>query len=147
MAERTGELQLHAHAAGEVLDLRLGIEAKSVDESGERFTAPRGVRWAYERLDLAHLERGGEGARVQDKADAGAQVALRLVGCVGIAALSKQMYLAGIELYKPERGANGRCLAGAVCAHKADDLAGIHGKRDVAQRKTVAHTARYTFEF
>ena len=46
-------------------------------------------------------------------------MALRLVGRVGVAALSKQMHLAGIELYKPERGTNGRCLAGAVCAHKA----------------------------
>lgn len=72
MAERTGKLQFHAHAAGEILDLCLGIEAKSVDESGERFAVPRGVRRAYERLDLAHLERGGEGARVQDKTDAGA---------------------------------------------------------------------------
>ena len=72
VAERAGELQLHTHAAGEVLDLCLGIEAKSVDESGERFAVPRGVRRAYERLDLAHLERGGEGARVQDKTDAGA---------------------------------------------------------------------------
>ena len=132
MAERTRELQLHAHAAGEVLDFCLGIEAKSVDEPGERFAAPRGVRRAYEPLDLAHLERGGEGARVQDKAYAGAQVALRLVGRVGVAALSKQMHLAGIELYKPERGTNGRCLAGAVCAHKADNLAGLHGERDIA---------------
>lgn len=66
------KLQLHAHAAGEVLDLRLGIEAKSLDESSERFAAPRGVCRAYERLDLAHLERGGEGTRVQDKTDAGA---------------------------------------------------------------------------
>ena len=133
VAERTGELQLHAHAAGEVLDLRLGIEAKSVDESGERFAAPRGVCRAYELLDLAHLERGGEGTRVQDKPDAGAQVALRLVGRVGVAALSKQMHLAGIGLYKPKRGANGRRLAGAICAHKANDLAGLHGKCDVAQ--------------
>lgn len=72
MAECTGKLQFHAHAAGEVLDFCLRIEAKSVDESGERFAVPRGVRRAYERLDLAHLERGGEGARVQDKTDAGA---------------------------------------------------------------------------
>ena len=133
VTECAGKLQLHAHAAGEVPDLRLGIEAKSVDESGERFAAPRGVRRAYEPLDLAHLERGGEGACVQDKADAGAQVALCLVGRVGVAALSKQMRLAGIELYKPERGANGRRLAGAICAHKANDLAGLHGKCDVSQ--------------
>lgn len=87
----------------------------------------------YERLDLAHLERGGEGTRVQDKPDAGAQVALRLVGRVGVAVLPKQVHLAGIELYKPERGANGRCLAGAVCAHKANNLAGLHGERDITQ--------------
>lgn len=72
VTECADKLQLHAHTAGEVLDLCLGIEAKSVDESGERFAVPRGVRRAYERLDLAHLERGGEGARVQDKTDAGA---------------------------------------------------------------------------
>lgn len=82
-----------------------------------------------------------EGTRVQDKPDAGAQVALRLVGRVGVAALSKQMHLAGIELYKPKRGANGRRLAGAICAHKANDLAGLHGECDHSQRKTVAHTA------
>lgn len=133
MAECAGELQLHAHAAGEVLDFRFGIEAKSVDETGERFAVPRGVCRAYERLDLAHLERGGEGTRVQDKPDAGAQVALRLVGCVSVAVLPKQVHLSGIELYKPKRGANGRRLAGAICAHKANDLAGLHGKRDVAQ--------------
>ena len=75
----------------------------------------------------------GKGTRVQDKPDAGAQVALRLVGRVGVVALSKQMHLAGIGLYKPKRGANGRRLAGAICAHKANDLAGLHGKRDVAQ--------------
>ena len=57
MAECTGKLQFHAHATGEVLDLCLGIEAKSVDESGERFAVLRGVRLAYECLDLAHLER------------------------------------------------------------------------------------------
>ena len=57
VAECAGKLQPHAHAAGEVLDLCLGIEAKSVDESGERFAVPRGVRRAYECLDLAHLER------------------------------------------------------------------------------------------
>lgn len=72
VAECAGKLQFHAHAAGEILDLCLGIEAKSVDESRERFAVPRGVRRSYERLDLAHLERGGEGARVQDKTDAGA---------------------------------------------------------------------------
>ena len=132
MAERTGELQLHAHAAGEVFDLGFGIKAKSVDKSGECFATPCGVRRAYERLDLAHLERGGERARVQDKTDAGAQVALCLAGRIGIAALAKQLHLAGIELYEPERGANGRCLAGAVCAHKADNLAGLHGECDIA---------------
>ena len=66
---------------------------------------------------------------------------LCLAGRVGVAVLSKQMHLAGIELYKPERGTNGRCLAGAVCAHKANDLAGLHSERDITQRKTVAHTA------
>lgn len=76
-----------------------------------------------------------EGTRVQDKPDAGAQVALRLVGCVSVAVLPKQVHLSGIELYKPKRGANGRCLAGAVCAHKANDLAGLHGKRDVVEEK------------
>lgn len=59
-------------------------------------------------------------------------MALRLVGHVGVAALPKQVHLAGIELYKPERGANRRCFAGAVCAHKADDLAGLHGECDIA---------------
>lgn len=147
VAERTGKLQFHAHAAGEVLDLCPGIEAKSVDESGERFATPRGVRRAYEPLDLAYLERGGERTRVQDKTDAGAQVTLCLAGRVGATALPKQVHLADIEFDKPKRGANSRRLAGTVYAHKADDLAGIHGKRDVAQRKTVAHTARYTFEF
>ena len=74
-------------------------------------------------------------------------MALRFIGRVGATVLPKQLHLAGVELYKPERGSNGRCLAGAVCAHKADDLARLHGKRDVAQRKAVAHTARCTFEF
>ena len=60
-------------------------------------------------------------------------MALRFIGRVGAIALPKQVYLAGIELYKPKRGANGRRLAGAICAHKANDLAGLHGKRDVAQ--------------
>lgn len=83
----------------------------------------------------------GKRTRVQDKTDAGAQVTLCLAGRVGVAVLSKQMHLAGIELYKPERGTNGRCLAGAVCAHKANDLAGLHSERDITQRKTVAHTA------
>ena len=141
VAECAGKLQFHAHAAGEVLDLCLGIEAKSVDESGERFAVPRGVRWAYERLDLAHLERGGEGARVQDKTDVGTQAALRLTGCVGATVLPKQVYLAGIEFDKPKRGSNRRCFAGTVGTHKADDLARFHGKRDVAQRKTVTHMA------
>ena len=147
MAERTGKLQFHAHAAGEVLDLCPGIEAKSVDESGERFATPCGVRRAYERLDLAHLERGGEGARVQDKTDAGVQAALRFIGRVGATALPKQVHLADIEFDKPKRGANSRRLAGTVYAHKADNLTGLHGKRDVAQRETVAHAARCTFDF
>lgn len=141
MAECAGKLQLHTHAAGEVLDFCHRIEAKSVDESGERFAVPRGVRRAYERLDLAHLERGGEGARVQHEADASAQTTLRLIGRVGATALPKQVHLAGIELYKPESSSNGRRLAGAICAHKADDLAGLHSERDITQRKTVAHTA------
>ena len=132
VAERAGKLQLHAHAAGEVLDLCLGVEDKSVDEAGEGVVAPGGVRRAYECLNFGHLECGREGARVQDKADAGVQVALRLIGRVGATALPKQVHLAGIELYKPERGANGRCLVGAVCAYKANDLAGLHSERDVA---------------
>ena len=68
-------------------------------------------------------------------------MALRLIGRVGATALPKQVHLAGIKLYKPKRGANGRRLAGAICAHKANDLAGLHGKRDVAQRKAVAYSA------
>lgn len=68
-------------------------------------------------------------------------MALRFIGRVGATALPKQVHLAGIELYKPERGSNRRGFAGAVCAHKANNLAGFHGKRDVAQRKAVAHTA------
>lgn len=132
MTERTGKLQLHAHAAGEVLDLRLGIQAKSVDEAGEGVVAPGGVRRAYECLNFGHLECGREWTRVQHEADAGVQAALHFTGCVGAAVLPKQVHLAGIELYKPERGANGRCLAGAVCAHKANNLAGLHGERDIA---------------
>ena len=140
VAERAGKLQFHAHAAGEVLDLCLGIQAKSVDESGERFAAPRGVRRAYERLDLAHLECGRERTRVQHETDTGAQAALRFTGCVGATALPKQVHLAGIEFDKPKRGSNRRCFAGTVGTNKADDLAGLHGKRDVAQRKAVAYS-------
>ena len=44
VAERTRELQLHTHAAGEVFDLCLGVEAKSIDEAGERVMVPGGVR-------------------------------------------------------------------------------------------------------
>ena len=44
VAERTRELQLHAHAAGEVFDLCLGIQAKSIDDAGERVVVPGGVR-------------------------------------------------------------------------------------------------------
>ncbi len=120
---------------GEVLDLCLGIEAKSFDESGERFAVPRGVRRAYERLDLAHLERGGEGARVQDKTDTGVQAALRLIGRVGATVLPKQVHLAGIELDKPERGANGRCLCRHRWHQQSRQSGRAHGKRDVAQRK------------
>ena len=69
-------------------------------------------------------------------------MALRLIGRVGATALPKQVHLAGIELYKPERG-----FAGAVGTHKADNLAGLHSECDITQRKTVAHTARDTFEF
>lgn len=68
-------------------------------------------------------------------------MALRFIGRVGATALPKQVHFAGIELYKPESGANRRCFAGAVCAHKADDLARLHSKRDITQRKTVAHAA------
>ena len=68
-------------------------------------------------------------------------MALRLIGRVGVTALPKQVHLAGIELYKPESSANGRCLAGTVSAHKANNLAGLHGEHDITQRKTVAHAA------
>ena len=60
-------------------------------------------------------------------------MALRLIGRVGAAVLSKQVHLAGIEFDKPKCGSNRRGFAGAVCAHKANDLAGLHDKRDVAQ--------------
>ena len=43
-------------------------------------------------------------------------MALRFIGRVGATALPKQVHLAGIELYKPKRGANGRRLAGAPFA-------------------------------
>ena len=133
MAERTRELQLHTHAAGEVFDLCLGVEAKSIDEASKRFVTPRGVRWANERFNFRHLERGREGTRVQHESDARARAALLFIGCVDIAALSKQIHLAGIELYKPERGANGRGFAGAVCAYKADNLTRLYGECDIAQ--------------
>lgn len=108
---------------------------------------PGGVRRTYERLDLRHLERGREGARVQHESDARARATLLLIGRIGIAALPKQAYLASIYLYEAERGTDGRCLAGAVCAHKANNLAGLYGKCDIAQRKAVAHPARDGFEF
>ena len=133
MAERAGKLQLHAHAAGEILDLCLGIEAKAADEVGKGAMAPGGVRWTYECFNFGHLKCGREGACVQHEADASAQTTLRLIGRVGATALPKQAHLAGIEFDKPKRGANGRRLAGAICTHKANDLAGLHGKRDVAQ--------------
>lgn len=66
---------------------------------------------------------------------------LRFTGCVGATALPKQVHLAGIEFDKPESGSNRRCFASAICAHKANNLAGLHGKRDVAQRKAVAYSA------
>ena len=141
MAERTGKLQFHAHAAGEVLDLCLGIEAKSVDEVGEGAMAPGGVRWTYECLDFGHLKCGREGARVQHEADASAQTTLRLIGRVGATALPKQVHVAGIELDKPESSSNRRCFASTVGTNKADDLARLHSERDITQRKTVAHTA------
>ena len=59
-------------------------------------------------------------------------MALCLAGRVGAAVLPKQVHLAGIELYESERGANRRCLTGAVCAHKANNLAGLHGECDIA---------------
>ena len=71
VTECADKLQLHAHTAGEVLDLCLGIEAKSVDEASEGVVAPGGVRRAYECLNFGHLERGREGARVQHEADTG----------------------------------------------------------------------------
>ena len=46
-----------------------------------------------------------------------------------------------IELYKPESSSNRRCFASTVGTNKADDLARLHGKRDVAQRKAVAYSA------
>ena len=141
MAERTGKLQFHAHAAGEVLDLCLGIQVKSVDEAGEGVVAPSGVCRAYECLDFGYLECGREGACVQHEADTSAQAALRFIGRVGATVLPKQVHLAGIELYKPERGSNRRGFAGPVGTNKADNLAGFHGKRDVAQRKAVAYSA------
>ena len=79
----------------------------------------------------------GEGARVQHESDARARTALLLIGRIGIAALPKQAYLASIYLYEAERGTDGRCLAGAVCAHKANNLAGLYGKCDIAQRKRL----------
>lgn len=74
-------------------------------------------------------------------------MALRFIGRVGATALPKQVHFAGIELYKPESSSNRRCFAGTVGTNKADDLARLHGKRDITQRKTVAHTARCTFKF
>jgi len=68
-------------------------------------------------------------------------MALRPIGRVGATVLPKQVHLAGIELYKPERGSNRRGFAGTVGTNKADNLAGFHGKRDVAQRKAVAYSA------
>lgn len=63
---------------------------------------------------------------------------------VGATALPKQVHLAGIELYKPERGSIVVVLPGAVGTHKADNLAGLHSECDITQRKTVAsHGARY----
>ena len=141
MAECAGKLQFHAHAAGEVLDLCLGIEAKSVYEASEGAMDPGGVRRAYECLNFGHLECGRERTRVQHETDTGAQAALRFTGCVGATALPKQVHLAGIEFDKPKRGSNRRCFAGTVGTHKADDLARLHGKRDVAQRKAVAYSA------
>lgn len=135
VAECAGKLQLHAHAAGKVLDLCLGIEAKLAEEVGEGAMAPGGVRRAYECLNFGHLECGREGACVQHEADTSAQAALRFIGRAGATALPKQVHLAGIELYKPESSSNGRRLAGAICAHKADDLAGLHSERDITQRK------------
>ena len=147
MAECTGKLQFHAHAAGEVLDLCLGIQAKSVDEAGKGVVAPGGVCRAYECLNFGHLECGRERTRVQHETDTGAQAALRFTGCVGATALPKQVHFAGIELYKPESSSNRRCFAGTVGTNKADDLARLHGKRDVAQRKAIAHMARCAFDF
>ena len=68
-------------------------------------------------------------------------MALRFIGRVGATALPKQVHLAGIEFDKPERGANRRCFASTVGTNKADDLARLHSKRDITQRKTVAHAA------
>ena len=141
VAECAGKLQFHTHAAGEVLDLCFGVKVKPIDKAGECAVAPGGVRRAYECLNFGHLECGREGACVQHEADTSAQATLRFIGRVGATALPKQVHFAGIELYKPKRGANRRRFASAICAHKTNDLAGLHGKRDVAQRKTVAHTA------
>lgn len=141
MAERAGKLQLHAHASGEVLDLCLGIEAKLAEEVGEGAMAPGGVRRAYECLNFGHLECGREGACVQHEADTSVQAALRFIGRVGATVLPKQVHFAGIELYKPESSSNRRCFASTVGTNKADDLARLHGKRDVAQRKAVAYSA------
>ena len=68
-------------------------------------------------------------------------MALRLIGRVGATALPKQVHFAGIELYKPESSSNRRCFASAICAHKANDLAGLHSERDITQRKAVAYSA------
>lgn len=68
-------------------------------------------------------------------------MALRLVGRIGIAVLPKQAHLAGINLYERECGADGRRLAGTVRAYKADNLTGLYGKCDIAQRKAVTYAA------
>lgn len=64
MAERAGELQFHAHAAGEGLDLCLGLQAESINKAAERFVTLGGVGGPHGAFDLGNLERGREGAGV-----------------------------------------------------------------------------------
>ena len=131
--QRHGDHEFHRHATGQVFDLGPQIEAELVEQLAVAPTVPAVVEGTKRPLDLGQPPVAHEKGVVEHHADVLAQ------GDRSGYPVAEQFDLTGVDRAHAQQAADRRCLAGAVGADQAHDVARRQFEAHIAQREVVAH--------
>ncbi len=126
-------MQLHAHAAREVLHVPLGLKPETQAQAGEALCIPLLIGSLPKTPHVLHAHGSEEGAGVEHHPDA----LLELHGVRVIQGISEQAHLPSVGLHQSQDAFQEGGLPGAIGAYEAHDVSWFHDERGIFQREAV----------